>query len=182
MIKKCSGCGSILQSKDESLIGYTPVKDSKLCQRCFKLKNYNVRETTNLKYSNEDLLNIINKANITDFLSINNMVIDVFKKVNHDNKYLVINKIDYIPYSIKLDLYSSYIKDEYKLNNDIILISAIKGESILKLNNLIKNYHESYICGFTNSGKSTIINKLCSLNNVKSNIISSLMPNTTLYY
>lgn len=185
MIKTCPGCGSVMQYSDPQKIGYSPKKDAKLCERCFKLKNYNKKETIQLKYNNEDIINLISNKEgaiffITDFLNISNKVIDTFKKINHHNKYLVINKIDYIPKSIIKEKYVEYIKNTYKIKNDIILVSAIKKLNLVSLSNKIKEYKNSYICGYTNSGKSTIINEICKINNKNSNILSSLMPNTTL--
>ena len=184
MIKKCLGCGSTLQYSDESLPGYTPKKDSKICQRCFKLKNYNEKVMTKLSYDNDDIINILNeKADrvffITDFISLSKKVIDLFNKVNKE-KYLVINKTDFIPKSINKEKYVAWIKDEYQVKENIILLSAIKKYNLNELNNRVKECKNSYICGYTNSGKSTIINELCNLNGKTSNILSSLMPNTTL--
>lgn len=39
MIKKCTGCGIILQTEDINKEGYTENIDNELCLRCFKLKN-----------------------------------------------------------------------------------------------------------------------------------------------
>lgn len=185
MIKTCPGCGSIIQYKDPNKIGYSPKKDAKLCERCFKLKNYNKQEIIDLKYNNDEIIRLLDGKNgaiffVTDFLNISNYVIDTFKKINHHNKYLVINKIDYIPNSIKSEKYIEYIKNTYKIDSTIILISASKKINLNELNNKIKEFRNSYICGYTNSGKSTIINELCKLNNKSSYILSSLMPNTTL--
>lgn len=185
MIKKCVGCGITLQDKDSKKIGYTPKMDSKYCQRCFKLKNYNEKEIIDLKYSNDDILNLLNKKNdtvifITDFLNVSSKIIDVYKRINNQNKYLVINKTDYIPRSINKEKYINYIKETYNIDEKVILISAIKNNNINELNNIIKQSKVSYICGFTNSGKSTIINHLCEINNKKGKVLESLMPNTTL--
>ena len=38
-MKKCQGCGAVLQSEFPKLIGYTPKKDALVCQRCFRLKH-----------------------------------------------------------------------------------------------------------------------------------------------
>lgn len=185
MINTCPGCGSVIQFKDPKKVGYSPKKDAKLCERCFKLKNYNKREIIELKYNNEDIINLISNKDgaiffVTDFLNISSKVIDTFKKINHHNKYLVINKIDYIPKSIIKDKYIDYIKNTYKIKNDVLLVSATKKINLVSLSNKLKEYKNCYVCGYTNSGKSTIINEICKLNNKKSNILSSLMPNTTL--
>lgn len=184
MTKKCPGCGSIIQFTDENKVGYSPKKDAKLCERCFKLKNYNEKKIIDLKYDNNDIINLVNnKADnvlfITDFLNLSNKVVDIYKKIIVNDKVLVINKADYIPNSINKEKYIDWIKQTYKVNN-IALISAKKGFNIRLLNNLIIKDKNNYICGFTNSGKSTIINELGLLNNKNVNILTSLMPNTTL--
>ena len=185
MIKVCPGCGSTLQFKDKNSIGYSPKKDAKFCERCFKLKNYNVKEVVDLKYTNEDIINLISNKEgaiffITDFLNISNKVINTYKKINHHNKYLLINKVDYIPKSISKNNYIDYIKSTYNVNGNVILISALNKYHLNELINLITSYKNSYICGYTNSGKSTIINEICNSFGKKSNILTSLMPNTTL--
>lgn len=185
MIKKCPGCGSVIQYTDKEKIGYSPKKDAKLCERCFKLKNYNQKQVIDLKYDNENIIKLLNdKADnvlfVTDFLNLSFNVINTFNKINVQNKTLVINKTDYIPKSINKDKYITWIKDTYNIANDIVLVSASKSYNIRVINNLIIEKKHNYICGFTNSGKSTIINKLCELNEKDSSILTSLMPNTTL--
>ena len=184
MTKKCPGCGSIIQYDDENKVGYSPKKDAKLCERCFKLKNYNEKKIIDLKYNNEEIINNINiNADnfifITDFLNLSNKIINTYKRINK-SKTLVINKVDYIPNSINKEKYINWIKSTYSIDENIILVSANKNYNIRVINNLILENKNNYICGFTNSGKSTIINKLCELNNKKSSILTSLMPNTTL--
>ena len=184
MIKKCSGCGSLLQNKDQQKIGYSPKENAKLCERCFKLKNYNQKEVIELKYNNDEIIDILNKKAdvvffITDFLNINQRVINIFKSLKKE-KYLVINKIDYIPNSIKLEKYKDYLKNVYKVNENIICLSATKKYNLNELNNKLQLYKNCYFCGFTNSGKSAIINAICKMNNKNSTILESLMPNTTL--
>lgn len=185
MIKKCPGCGSVIQYKNKNEVGYSPKENAKYCERCFKLKNYNQKEVVNLKYNNSDILNIINKKAhnvffVTDFLNLSQKVIDLFNQIKVKNKYLLINKTDLIPNSINKDKYLNWIKDTYKINEKIILLSAIKKHNIRELNNLIENNKKNYICGVTNSGKSSIINELSAINNKSEKILTSLMPNTTL--
>jgi hypothetical protein len=185
MIKTCPGCGSELQYSDPNKVGYSPKKDAKLCERCFKLKNYNEKKIIDLKYNNDDIINLLNSNAksiifVTDFLNLSNKVIDIFKKINVKNKYLVINKIDYIPNSINKYKYISFIKNNYNVSENIILASAERNFNIRVINNILDDNKDMYICGFTNSGKSTIIKKLGELNNKDIPILTSLMPNTTL--
>ena len=185
MIKKCPGCGATLQYSDENKIGFSPKKDAKLCERCFKLKNYNQKKIIDLKYSNDDIINLLNSNAdnvlfITDFLNLSQNVIDIYKSLKVDNKTLIINKTDYIPKSINKEKYINWIKDIYRISGSVVLASAEKDYNIRVINNLLLENKKNYICGFTNSGKSSIINKLGLLNNKNTSILTSLMPNTTL--
>lgn len=185
MIKKCPGCGATLQYSDENKIGFSPKKDAKLCERCFKLKNYNQKKIIDLKYSNDDIINLLNSNAdnvlfITDFLNLSQNVINIYKSLKVDNKALIINKTDYIPKSINKEKYINWIKDIYRISGSVVLASAEKDYNIRVINNLLLENKKNYICGFTNSGKSSIINKLGLLNNKNTSILTSLMPNTTL--
>lgn len=185
MIKKCPGCGATLQYSDENKVGFSPKKDAKLCERCFKLKNYNQKKIIDLKYSNDDIINLLNNNAdnilfISDFLNLSQKVIDIYKSLNVSNKTLIINKTDYIPKSINKEKYINWIKHTYKINSSVVLVSAEKDYNIRVINNLLLENKKNYICGFTNSGKSSIINKLGLLNNKNISILTSLMPNTTL--
>ena len=185
MTNICPGCGSTLQYTDSNKVGYTPKKDAKLCERCFKLKNYNEKKVINLEYNNEDIINLLNSSAktiffITDFLNLSKKVIDIYKKISVHNKYLVINKIDYIPISINKDKYISFIKSNYDINDEVILVSAERNFNIRVINNILDGCKDAYVCGFTNSGKSTIIKKIGELNNKEIPVLTSLMPNTTL--
>lgn len=185
MIKKCPGCGAVLQSNDENKVGYTPKKDAKLCERCFKLKNYNEKKVIDLKYNNEDIIKLLNDNAdnilfITDFLNLSKEVVDIYNKINVSNKTFIINKVDYIPNSINKEKYINWIKETYFIKDNVVLVSASKNYNIRVINNLLIENKKNYICGFTNSGKSTIINKLGELNNKNTSVLTSLMPNTTL--
>ena len=59
MIKKCMGCGVIMQDQDKEGLGYTPNLKNEYCMRCFRLKNYGEIKL------NEEVIEskIINKVN-----------------------------------------------------------------------------------------------------------------------
>lgn len=181
MIKRCSGCGVALQSSDASALGYTPDLSNKLCMRCFKMQHYNYKNAISLNISNEDIINKINKNKhltffIIDFLSISKEVLDTFKKINN-KKILVINKIDVLPKSFKIEKIKKYLESYYDIPDKIIYLSAKNNMGVKKLISIMEenDVKTSYLVGYTNSGKSTIINSLT--NNA---LTTSYLPNTTL--
>ena len=75
------------------------------------------------------------------------------------------------------------MKSTYGITEDIFYISSNKDINLDRiLNDIERNqYRESYILGYTNSGKSTLINNLCNkINPINNKITTSLIPNTTL--
>ena len=46
MIKKCIGCGAVLQNTNDNQIGYVPNLNTKTkyCRRCFRIIHYNELE------------------------------------------------------------------------------------------------------------------------------------------
>ena len=184
-IKKCQGCGATLQNIDNSKAGYVPyhnINEASYCQRCFKLKNYNEKVMNEVIVNEDEIINEINKSKsyaffLIDFLNISKFTIDSFKKINI-NKTLVISKSDLIFKDINLDKIKNKIKSIYNINDNIIFLSSKKNYntnlifSVLNKNNIKKGY----ILGFTNAGKSTLINSLKE----DDKILESSMPNTTL--
>ena len=187
MIKKCIGCGVVLQNTDETKLGYTPILNNKAkyCMRCFRLINYNEASIIDVVKHEEKVIDEVNKkANlavfIIDFLNINSEVINKFNKIK-SNKILVVNKLDIIPKSIKESKILDWLRTEYKIKEEVLFLSAKKGSNINKLINKIEGVKHTYFLGFTNSGKSTLLNKICSKYEVVNKMITtSPIPNTTL--
>lgn len=177
-MSKCVGCGITLQNTDKEKLGYTKNLDNKYCERCFKTIHYNEeKKVTNL--DNSKIIEKINKLGyftifITDLISINNKLINVFKQIKND-KILVINKCDIIPDNLKLEHIEENIKNSFDINNEVCFISAKKN---LYLNEIISKIEENnnvILCGETSSGKSTLINTL-----IGSTLTTSKYSNTTL--
>ena len=174
-MNKCSGCGNLLKENE---------LENKLCERCFRLKNYG--EYKIVEKNNEEYFTILKGIDknslvlyVTSLLNLNIDYISKFKNV-----ILVLTKKDILPKSIKDEKLKEYIKQK-KLNIlDIEVISSIKNYNLDKLMNKIKKYktdNKVYVVGNTNSGKSTLINKIIkNYSDKKIDITTSLYPNTTL--
>lgn len=188
MNKKCIGCGTILQTTQQNEKGYIredKYKDSSYCERCFKIIHYNERIVTNLDNINNYILEEVNKKAkyvyfLVDLLNINQESLSTFKKITSP-KTLIISKLDIIPKSIKESKIINWLKEQYNIKEEILFQSSKKNintKTILnKLEN--KNIKEVYILGFTNAGKSTLINNLTNATN-ENKITTSSIPNTTI--
>lgn len=186
-MKKCKGCGAFLQVQNKELEGYTTNIENLFCERCFRINNYN--EYQMIDKNNDQFIDILKHINSTNDLVV--LLIDVFnipKDINIITKYL---NNDILLVYTKKDVLPLKVSDEKILNYNLniktidkLVISSLKNYNFDLLNELINKYKKSknvYIVGFTNAGKSTLINKFMknySLN--ESNITVSNLPSTTL--
>lgn len=194
MIKKCIGCGSILQTKDINQDGYVDEKNYEkvdLCRRCFRMKHYGEFKETK-KSNNEfiDILKSVNKTNslvlyIVDLFTLNNNLNNINKYLNNKT-ILVITKRDIMPKSIKNEKLLKYIKNINTKKNiiDYVVVSSINNDGLDELYSKIKKYQTNnnvYLVGNTNAGKSTLLNKLIkNYSNKDIEITTSILPSTTL--
>ena len=190
MSKKCIGCGSIIQYEDKNKIGYAPIPKSgeaKYCERCFKITHYNEKLIIPLENINEYIIDVVNRNSkyvffMIDLLNINEETINTFKNIKVP-KTLIISKLDIIPKSIKETLIEEWLKDTYNINNDIKFLSTKKNINTRLIVKTLEelNINSAHILGFTNAGKSTLINKICEQNNIEGKTITtSILPNTTV--
>lgn len=182
---KCTGCGITLQNIDINNLGYTSNQKNELCERCFKLKNYG--KYTSVSLDNKDYLKIINSINKESLIVYTTDILNLaINNINSFNKVLiVVTKKDILPKSIKDEKIINYIKERYHNVIDVIVVSSNKNYNLDTLYNKIKKYKTSkptYIIGNTNSGKSTLINKLIdnysTIDTKKTT--TSMYPSTTL--
>ncbi len=186
MNRKCIGCGVVLQSENEKEKGYVrkdKLDSAKYCERCFKINNYNMKSVTELKNINSYILDIVNKKAkyvyfMIDFLNINTETINTFKKINCP-KTLIISKLDVIPKSIKCQKITAFLKEQYGINEKVIYQSSHKDTNTNIVVSNIKSspVKEAYILGYTNAGKSTLINTLIE---GKEKLTTSNNMNTTI--
>ena len=188
-MSKCLGCGVELQNQDKTKLGYTINMEKSLCERCFRIQNYG--EYKKITKDNNEYINILKEVKKTKDLVV--FVLDIFNlteninviKENISNDILlVITKRDILPKSVRDEKLIEYIKNYNLKIKDMVVISSYKNYNFDELYEKINQYKKSknvYIIGFTNAGKSTMINKLIynySDNDMR--ITTSIMPSTTL--
>ena len=182
-MRKCLGCGVVLQNTNPDKDGYVTDLDNDICERCFVIKNYGQNRLINK--TNIDYMRIINNIRdkdivvyVSSLLTLNLDYISKFKQV-----LLVLTKRDVIPKSIKDGKIIKYIKDRYTNILDVVIVSAYKKYNLDMLHNKLEKYQgkDIYFVGATNSGKSTLINQLVkSYNGTEGKITTSNYPSTTL--
>ena len=184
MTKYCVGCGIILQTDDSQKEGYVDNLDKDLCERCFKIKHYNEYKVTTLNNSDyERILKEIPKDSLVVYLtSALNINFDYVS--NFSNVIIVLTKRDLLPKSVKDSKLKDYILSKVPNVKDVLVISSIKNYNLDELKNMILKYNHNkdvYFVGMTNSGKSTLINKIIkNYSNKEIEITTSPYPSTTL--
>ena len=182
---KCTGCGITLQTTNNTNLGYTTNIETKLCERCFRLKNYGEYKAVSL--NNKDYTKIISSipsnsliVYVTDILSL-----DLSNLPNHKNIILALTKYDILPKSTRETKIIAKLQKQYPNLIDIVVISSLKNYNLDTLYNSITKHSKGqdiYLIGNTNSGKSTLLNKLIHnySKDLMPNVTVSMYPSTTL--
>lgn len=195
----CIGCGAVIQTDDKKGLGYAPPssleKEVVICQRCFRLKNYNEIQPVSL--TDDDFLRILNGLGEQQGLIVK--IVDIFdfngswlpglhRFVGKNPVLLVANKADLLPKSVKTNKVVNWLKREAKalgLNPiEVMLVSAHKGKGMAEVVDAIEHYRKGqdvFVVGCTNVGKSTFINRIIKQATGEGEVITtSHFPGTTL--
>lgn len=195
----CIGCGAIIQTENPKEVGYAPPasleKETVICQRCFRLKNYNEIQPVSL--TDDDFIKILNGLGEQQGLIVK--IVDIFdfngswlpglhRFVGNNPVLLVANKADLLPKSVKPKKVVNWLKREARNLGlqpiDVMLVSAHKGFGMSEVVEAIDSYRKGkdvYVVGCTNVGKSTFINRIIKQATGEGNVITtSHFPGTTL--
>lgn len=200
-VKRCSHCGSILQTEDSTKSGYiNPLILKKypdgvlLCDNCFNKE----KTEENLVELNDEYISILKQAKKDNALII--YVLDLFsfeggfpskatEILSGLDVVVVANKIDLLPVDADEKEVVSYVQHRLRVSNlnvtDVILTSTNKNIHIDELSNLINEKAKNrdvYFVGSQTSGKSTLMSEILKTfdNNTNKFIITYTFPNTSL--
>lgn len=188
-MNKCPGCGAVIQTANPSLEGFAKSPDSRFCERCFRIKNYNEYKT--LEKDGNDFLNSVKEIGSKNNLVV--LVVDLFQIPKDFSSImeslknpilLVLTKRDLLPVSLyeeKLKDYFNGLSDQIV---DTIIISSNKNYHFDELMDSIRDNqigNEVYVIGYTNAGKSSMINKILEdYTEEIPDITVSMLPSTTI--
>ena len=185
MIKRCIGCGIKLQFENKDSLGYVredKYEEANYCERCYKMIHYNEGKVTALPKDQETIIKEVEKKGyfvffMVDLFNLNKEIIETYHKIKNQ-KCMVLSKIDLLPHSFNLNKITNFIKEEYNVKEDVIFLSSIKRININKIYRILDDNKKKncFIMGYTNCGKSTLINSLTNLDEIN----TSMIPNTTL--
>ncbi len=187
---KCEGCGIPLQQEKKDELGYTKNMGSKLCERCFRIRHYgDYRKVTK---NNEEYVKILKYINHTKDLVL--LVVDLFhmnenfhliqKELKNNPILLVLTKRDLLPKNIYEEKLIGYMKQFHLQAVDCVIISSTKNYQFDLLMKKIRQYQSSkdvYVVGYTNAGKSTMMNQIIyHYSDLNRTLTTSMLPSTTL--
>lgn len=188
-MNSCRGCGAILQIDDSEKEGFAKSIENRFCERCFRIKNYN--EYKIIEKDGEDFLTIIKEIGNTKKLVI--LVIDLFQIPKDISKLLsllnnpillVLTKRDLLPVSLYEERLKKYFQGLSNQIVDTVIISTNKNyhfDELMKSISENKIGKEVYVIGYTNAGKSSMINKILEdYTETIPEITTSMLPSTTI--
>lgn len=197
--QRCAGCGIALQFERPDLPGYVPEsarsRDSVICQRCFRIKNYN--DASTVAIDQDDFLRMLGGIASTDSLVVH--IVDLFdfegsiisglqRFVGNNPVLLVVNKIDLLPKVTNWNRLRNWVQKQARLNGlkvaDVVLCSARRNigfDKVVERVAELRGHRDVYVVGATNVGKSTLINRLIAdYSDLNRELTVSRYPGTTL--
>lgn len=189
MLKRCSGCGVILQADNAEQAGYVKDISHDLCLDCFNLKHYS--KVNSVTIHTGDMPQIKEEALIVYVLSINHLSLRLKYRLDrhfpNSPVILVINHIDTLEPSVNLNRMIQQIRREANRLQmkfvDVIPVSALQDKYVDVLIESIGHHQKNrnvYLVGFQNSGKSLLFKRIASHLNLETTVLSGKKPGLTL--
>lgn len=196
---RCSGCGIRLQSEEQNKPGFIPQqaldREPVICQRCFRIKNYN--ESSSVTVEQDEFLRLLGQIggqealviHIVDLFDFHGSVISGLQRFIGNNPVLLaVNKIDLLPKVTNWNKVRNWVQKEAKdlglKVEDVVLCSAKQSSGFDRLLDALQSYRgdrDVYVVGATNVGKSTLINRLIrDYSDLDQELTVSRYPGTTL--
>ncbi|CAH1202775.1 putative protein YqeH [Paenibacillus plantiphilus] len=195
----CAGCGVKLQTTANDKPGYIPdsalEREPAICQRCFRIKNYN--DATTVTIDQDDFIKLLGGIANTESLVVH--IVDIFdfegslisglqRFVGNNPVLLVVNKIDLLPKGVNLNRLRNWVQKQAKTQGlrilDVVLCSAKRNmgfERVIEALGEHRGKRDVYVVGATNVGKSTLINRLIhDFSDLERELTTSRYPGTTL--
>ncbi|MNN10074.1 Ribosome biogenesis GTPase A [compost metagenome] len=166
-----------------------------ICQRCFRIKNYN--ESSSVTVEQDEFLRLLSQIGEKDALVIH--IVDIFdfegsvigglqRFVGANPVLLAVNKIDLLPKVTNWNKLLNWVQKQAKelglRTQDIIFCSAKQNKGFDRLLEAVEQYRgdrDVYVVGATNVGKSTLINRLIrDYSDLDQELTTSRYPGTTL--
>ncbi|THF75037.1 ribosome biogenesis GTPase YqeH [Cohnella fermenti] len=196
---RCAGCGIALQTTEPSRTGYVPEsareREPIICQRCFRIKNYN--DASSVAIDQDDFLRLLGGIASTNSLVVH--IVDLFdfegslisslqRFVGTNPVLLVVNKIDLLPKVTNWNRLRNWVQKQARANGlkvvGVLLCSARKNigfERVVETVADLRGKRDVYVIGATNVGKSTLVNRLISdYSDLERELTVSRYPGTTL--
>ncbi len=198
-VRRCYGCGAILQDTDPQEVGYVPPEkfesgEDTLCERCYKLRHYSTYKKT--PDFNIDYVTILDSAKeegalvvyVLNAFCLTGALLDGIGKYLPENVIVVVNKRDVLPKSYSDEFLREYVLKKLepeKIHVQDLIMTSSKGMNIQEMMASIEKHRNGksvYFIGAYQVGKSSLINRLLKeyKNSTEKMITTSPYPGTTL--
>ncbi len=200
-VKRCYGCGAILQDQDPNEVGYIPKEklesdQENLCERCYKLRHYSkYRASGDFTIDYVTILSRAKEENalvcyVLNAFSLEGSFLKGINKFLPDHFLVIVNKRDLLPKDYSDEYIIDRVKERMEKDGakpiDIIITSS--GNHRNNIDALIasieknRNGKSVYFVGAYQVGKSSLINCLLQgyTNSTEKMITTSPYPGTTL--
>ncbi len=189
----CAGCGSILQTEDETKDGYIEKKalqrETFLCKRCYQLKHYGkFVEGKSTFHTIKMVHQSIQKNDVVLFVIDLPLILTPFLNAfselkRYSNLYLIVNRYDLYQTFLSKKKAMQFIEKESK-RFQLDFKKIVFAEDIHDFIEDIKSqypFQNIALVGVENVGKTTLIKKILSPSiEIKNQLVTSIYPGTTL--